>query len=304
MEMEYTDFENEGYLSSIKLNIQWFPGHMAKTKRLIADSLKQVDAAAEIIDARIPISSRNPIIDELLQTKPRIVLLNKADLSDPAANKQWVEFFKAQGIPAVLLSCQTGAGIGNFFKTAKELLAAKIARDASRGMNKSIRVMIVGVPNVGKSTFINKIAGEKKAKAEDRPGVTRSKQWIRLDSGVDLLDTPGILWPKFEDEDVGKNLAFTGAIKDEVYDFETVAALLCRKIAETYPKEIVERYKLADASALVESENPLEIIGRKRGFLLPGGVIDTERAANTVLDEFRSGKIGKITLEFPPKARV
>ncbi len=301
--MEYTEFENEGYLSSIKVNIQWYPGHMAKTKRLIADNLKQVDAVAEIIDARIPISSRNPIIDELLQTKPRIVLLNKADLSDPNANKAWAEFFKKQGIASVMLSCQTGAGISNFFKTAKELLSAKLERDALRGMNKSIRVMIVGVPNVGKSTFINKVAGEKKAKAEDRPGVTKTKQWIRLDSGVDLLDTPGILWPKFEDEQVGLNLAFTGAIKDEVYDFETVAALLCKKIAENYPNEIAQRYKLSSADLILNADNPLEVIGKRRGFLLPGGVIDTERAANTILDEFRSGKIGKITLEFPPQAR-
>ncbi len=301
--MEYTEFENEGYLSSIKVNIQWYPGHMAKTKRLIADNLKQVDAVAEIIDARIPISSRNPIIDELLQTKPRIVLLNKADLSDPNANKAWAEFFKKQGIASVMLSCQTGAGISNFFKTAKELLSAKLERDALRGMNKSIRVMIVGVPNVGKSTFINKVAGEKKAKAEDRPGVTKTKQWIRLDSGVDLLDTPGILWHKFEDEQVGLNLAFTGAIKDEVYDFETVAALLCKKIAENYPNEIAQRYKLSSADLILNADNPLEVIGKRRGFLLPGGVIDTERAANTILDEFRSGKIGKITLEFPPQAR-
>ncbi len=302
----YTDYSmsDDGYINSIKVNIQWFPGHMAKTRRLISDNLKLVDLAAEVVDARVPISSRNPIVDELLASKPRIVLLNKADLSDPKANEEWAEFFKKQGIPAVMISCQTGAGIGNFFATAKKLLANKLARDSARGMNKSIRVMITGVPNVGKSTFINKIAGEKKAKAEDRPGVTRSKQWIRLDSGIDLLDTPGILWPKFEDEEVGLNLAFTGAIKDEVYDYEMAAMLLAKKLAENYPKIIADRYKLADASELIDAENPLEIIGKKRGFLLSGGVIDTERTARMLLDEFRGGKIGRITLEFPPKQEI
>ncbi len=281
------------------INIQWFPGHMAKTKRIISEHLKEVDIVAEIVDARIPVSSRNPVINELLDGKKRIILLNKSDLSDDKINREWQEFFASFDIPAILLSCDTGKGIKEFTDKVRFMLKDKLQRDAARGMKKSLRVMIVGVPNVGKSTFINRIAGEKKTKTEDRPGVTRNKQWIRLSDGIDLLDTPGILWPKFEDQQVALNLAFTGAVKDDIFDYEAVAAALCKFLAETYPKDFCTRYKLESPELILDTDDPLSVIGKKRGFLISGGEIDTERTARMILDEFRGGKIGKITLERP-----
>ncbi|MDP4153337.1 MAG: ribosome biogenesis GTPase YlqF [Bacillota bacterium] len=284
------------------MNIQWFPGHMAKTKRLISDNLKLVDIAAEIIDARIPVSSRNPMIDSLLSGKKRMVLLNKADLADDRANRAWSSFFEKQGIAAVMTDASTGKGMAEFTSVSRKLLADKLKRDADRGMNKPVKVMIVGVPNVGKSSFINRIAGDKRAKVEDRPGVTRGKQWIRLSNGIELLDTPGILWPKFEDESVGLNLAYTGAVKDDIFDFESVATKLCLKLAEIAPDMLCKRYKLDSISDIINSDDPLSIIAKKRGFLISGGVADTERAAKVLLDEFRSGKLGRITLEQPPES--
>ena len=281
------------------INIQWFPGHMAKTRRIISEHLKEVDIVAEIVDARIPVSSRNPVINELLEGKKRIILLNKSDLSDDKINREWQEHFATLNIPTILLSCDTGKGIKEFTDKVRFMLRDKLQRDAQRGMKKSLRVMIVGVPNVGKSTFINRIAGEKKTKTEDRPGVTRNKQWIRLSDGIDLLDTPGILWPKFEDQQVALNLAFTGAVKDDIYDYEAVAATLCKRLSEVYSKEFCARYKLDTPKLILDTDNPLAVIGKKRGFLMSGGEIDTERAARMILDEFRGGKIGKITLERP-----
>lgn len=281
------------------INIQWFPGHMAKTRRIISANLKEVDIAAEILDARIPFSSRNPIVGELLSNKKKIVLLNKSDLSDDKVNREWQQHFAQQGIPTVMMSCNTGKGINEFISKVRTMLKDKINRDLARGMKKSVRVMIVGITNVGKSTFINRIAGEKKATAEDRPGVTRNKQWIRLADGIDLLDTPGILWPKFENKEAALNLAFTGAIKDDVYDYETVAALLAKRLAKTYPDEFCGRYKITDAGLIITSDNPLEIIGKNRGFMMSRGEIDTERTARMLLDEFRGGKIGRISLERP-----
>ena len=281
------------------INIQWFPGHMAKTRRIISEHLKEVDIVAEIVDARIPVSSRNPVLNELLEGKKRIILLNKSDLSDDKINRMWQEHFGSMDIPAILLSCDTGKGIKEFTDKVRFMLKDKLQRDALRGMKKSLRVMIVGVPNVGKSTFINRIAGEKKTKTEDRPGVTRNKQWIRLSDGIDLLDTPGILWPKFEDQQVALNLAFTGAIKDDIYDYEAVASSLCKVLAESYPQQFCSRYKIDTPDMILDTDEPLAVIGKKRGFLISGGEIDTERAARMILDEFRGGKIGKITLERP-----
>ncbi len=284
---------------AVGINIQWFPGHMAKTRRIISEHLKEVDIVAEVVDARIPVSSRNPVLNELLEGKKRIILLNKSDLSDDKINRMWQEHFASMDIPAILLSCDTGKGIKEFTDKVRFMLKDKLQRDALRGMKKSLRVMIVGVPNVGKSTFINRIAGEKKAKTEDRPGVTRNKQWIRLSDGIDLLDTPGILWPKFEDQQVALNLAFTGAIKDDIYDYEAVASSLCKVLAESYPQQFCSRYKIDTPDMILDTDEPLAVIGKKRGFLISGGEIDTERAARMILDEFRGGKIGKITLERP-----
>ena len=284
-------------------SIQWFPGHMAKTRRLMRESLRLVDIVVEVIDARIPISSRNPDLPGLVGSKPRIVLLNKADAADDNITKAWCEFYKAKGITAIPTDCRSGKGIKQFVPTVKEVLRPLLERRAQKGMEGApIRMMIVGIPNVGKSSFINRMAGSRRTKVEDRPGVTRGRQWVNLDSGIDLLDMPGILWPKFEDKRVGEYLAFTGAVKDDVVDIELLAMRLLELLNERYHKILCDRYKLTDEeTADIEAYDLLELVARKRGMLLPGGHVNTERAAIAVLDEFRSGKIGKITLETPEK---
>lgn len=278
-------------------SIQWFPGHMAKTRRLISESLSLVDCVAEVIDARIPESSRNPELDELCAAKPRILLLNKSDLADEKTTAEWVAAFRARGLYALAVDCKSGRGVAQFIPLLRRLLADRLRMLKEKGMpGRTLRVMVCGVPNAGKSTFINRVAGGKRAKAEDRPGVTRGRQWISLGSGLELLDTPGILWPKFEDPVVGEHLAFTGAVKDEVVDTELLAARLCETLAAEYADALSARYKLAPLPSQ-EGGELLQSIGKKRGLLLPGGQVDLERAAAMVLDEFRSGKIGRITLE-------
>lgn len=273
-------------------HINWYPGHMKKTRALIAESLKMVDIVIEVIDARIPVSSRNPIIDELVKSKRRLIILNKSDLSDPKANEAWAETFKKQGNLVLTMNCMTGIGVGQLYK-----LLSRLQDEKNEGQlrKKSLRMMIVGVPNVGKSSLINRMTGKKSAKTGDRPGVTKGKQWLGLENGMQLLDTPGILWPKFEDPQVGLNLAFCGSIKDEILDTASLALELIKVLQRDYPQLLKERYKLdeLDEDALVN----METIAAKRGFILPGKRIDYERCARTLLDEFRSGKIGNITLE-------
>lgn len=279
--------------------IQWFPGHMTKTKRQIQDKLKLVDAVAEIIDARIPISSRNPDLDELLKSKPRIILMNKADMADPIETKKWIEYYKAHGVTAIAIDCRMGKGLNGFFSSIKLLLKDQIENWNKKGMTgRSIRVMIVGVPNVGKSSFINRMSKGNKAKVEDRPGVTRGNQWFTIGKGFELLDTPGVLWPKFDDPKVGEKLAFTGAVKDQILDIELLAIRLLEFLNEENYTSFKSRYKLdnVDTSSLSGSEL-LNLIGKKRGMLISGGEIDTERAAIMVVDEFRAAKLGRITLE-------
>ncbi|MEG2421497.1 MAG: ribosome biogenesis GTPase YlqF, partial [Oscillospiraceae bacterium] len=280
-----------------RFHVQWYPGHMTKTRRQIEADLKNVDMVAELIDARIPLASRNPDIDTIVGDKPRLVILNRADQADPAGNRAWESYFKARGIFVLETDAKTGTGISRFSATIKELLKDKIAGWRAKGqVGRTIRVMVVGVPNVGKSTFINKVAKRKSAKAGDRPGVTRGKQWVAVDAGLDLLDTPGILWPKFEDETIGLHLAFTGAVKDEIMDVETLACRLMILLAQRYPAALLERYKVEDAKEL-EGWQILTKAAQKRGFLVSGGEVDTERMANILLDEFRGGKLGRITLE-------
>ena len=273
-------------------NINWYPGHMKKTRELIAENLKMVDIVIEVIDARIPVSSRNPIIDELVKTKKRIIILNKSDLSDGRANGEWGDFFKKQGNIVLSMNCMSGVGVNQLYK-----LLSRLQDEKNEGQirKKPLRMMIVGVPNVGKSSLINRLTGKKSAKTGDRPGVTKGKQWLSLENGMQLLDTPGILWPKFEDPEVGLNLAFCGSIKDEILDVATLALELIKVLQRDYPKLLQERYKLEEIEedALTNMEN----IARKRGFILPGKRIDYERCGKTLLDEFRSGKIGNITLE-------
>ena len=281
-----------------KMNIQWYPGHMTKTRRQIEADLKQVDAVCEIVDARIPISSRNPDIDSICAGKPRIVILNRMDLADPAATKRWAAYFRNKGMAAVATDCKTKRGIGEFQPAVRALLKEKIERDAARGMKRPIRVMVVGIPNVGKSTLINQISGRKGAKAENRPGVTRGKQWVTVESGFLLLDTPGILWPKFDDPTVGLMLAYTGAVKEDVIDLEELAWRLMELLYKRYPQAIRERYGI-DLPEGTPGYELLEAAGRKRGFLLARGEINTERMAKVLVDEYRSGKLGKFTLEEP-----
>lgn len=280
-------------------NIQWFPGHMTKTKRKIESSLKLVDAVAEVIDARVPISSRNPDLDRIIQKKPRIIILNKCDMADPKKTAQWISYYKAKGITAIAVDCKSGKGINNFSPTVKTLFADKIKQWESKGMvGRTIRVMVVGIPNVGKSSFINKLTKKTGAKAEDRPGVTRGNQWFTVDKTLDILDTPGVLWPKFDDQSVGEKLAFTGAVKDDVIDIELLSINLLEFLRDKYPEPLKARYKLENTDiSEIKPYELLKLIGKKRGMLISGGEIDTERAAITVLDEFRSAKLGKITLE-------
>ena len=280
------------------MNIQWYPGHMTKTRRQIEADLKQVDAICEIVDARIPISSRNPDIDSICGTKPRIVILNRMDLADPNATKRWVAYFKSKGIAAVPTDCKSKKGINDFLPAVRSVLKEKIERDAARGMKRPLRVMIVGIPNVGKSTLINQISGRKGAKAENRPGVTRGKQWVTVDGGLLLLDTPGILWPKFEDPNVGLALAFTGAVKEDVIDVEELACRLFELLYKRYPQAVKERYGI-DVPEETPGYELLEAAGKKRGFLLARGEIHTERMAKVLLDEYRGGKLGKLTFEYP-----
>lgn len=280
-------------------SIQWFPGHMAKTRRLITENLKQVDLVLEITDARIPQSSRNPELDHWVKGKPRIIMLNKSDNADDAKTKQWLEYYKKKGIPALACDCKTGTGVKDFMPLVRTVLADLIERREAKGMGgKAIRIMIVGIPNVGKSSFINRLSGSKRAKVEDRPGVTRGRQWVSLSKDLELMDMPGVLWPKFEDPLVGEKLAFTGAVKDDVVDIELLAARLLQYLAESYPERLKERYKLDTLEGL-DGFELLEAVGRKRGMLISGGEVNIERAAITVIDEYRGGKLGKITFEVP-----
>ena len=281
-----------------KMNIQWYPGHMTKTRRQMAEDLKLVDAVCEIVDARIPISSRNPDIDSICGSKPRLVILNRLDLADPDATNRWANYFKKQGIAAVATDCKSRKGIANFTPAVQQLLSEKIQRNANKGMTKALRIMIVGIPNVGKSTLINQISGRKGAKAENRPGVTRGKQWVLVDKDLLLLDTPGILWPKFEDPNVGLMLAYTGAVKEDVIDLEELSCRLMELLWKRYPEKVRERYGI-DAELDTPGWELLEAAAKKRGFLLARGEINTERMAKVLIDEFRSGKLGRFTLEAP-----
>ena len=285
-----------------KMNIQWYPGHMTKTRRQMEADLKQVDAVCEIVDARIPISSRNPDIDSICGSKPRILVLNRMDLADPDATQEWAAYFRSKGMAVIATDCKTRRGIADFTPAARAACAEKLQRDAARGMNRPLRVMVVGIPNVGKSTLINQISGRKGAKAENRPGVTRGKQWVTVDSGLLLLDTPGILWPKFEDRDVGMMLAFTGAVKEGVIDLEELACHLMELLHRYYPQALLDRYKI-EAPVETKGWELLEMAGKNRGYLLSGGEIHTERMAKVLVDEFRSGKLGKFTLEMPEERK-
>ena len=281
-----------------KMNIQWYPGHMTKTRRQIEADLKQVDAVCEIVDARIPMSSRNPDIDSICGSKPRIIVLNRMDLADPNATKKWAAYFKEKGMAVITTDCKTRRGIADFTPAARTACAEKLARDAARGMNRPLRVMVVGIPNVGKSTLINQISGRKGAKAENRPGVTRGKQWVTVDSGLQLLDTPGILWPKFEDPEVGMKLAYTGAVKEDILDIEELAVFLMKLLWTHNPEAVKARYGIEMPEDATGYEL-LEAAGRKRGFLMRGAEVDTERMSRILLDEFRGGKLGRFTLELP-----
>lgn len=279
--------------------IQWFPGHMAKTRRVISEHLKLVDVVIELLDARVPQSSRNPEIDSILKDKPRIIALNKSDLADPKQNNKWKDYFSKQGISVIYTNSITGLGLGEIKGKLKQLTRKKLESAQARGrMQRPIKTMVVGIPNVGKSAFINKIAGKASAETGDRPGVTRSQQWVRINPEIMLLDTPGILWPKFEDQLTGLNLAFTGAIKDEIMDTTELAVKLLEKLSVTYPEKIKERYKLENLTGK-KGVDLLEEAGRRRGCLVSGGEVDFNRISVILLDEFRGGKIGKITLEIP-----
>lgn len=281
--------------------IQWFPGHMTKTKRQIQSSLKLVDAVAEIIDARIPVSSRNPDLAKLVQNKPRVILLNKCDMANQTATKMWIDYFKKQNLVAIPVDCKSGRGLDKFAPAINTVMSHKIARLKEKGMvNPTIRIMIVGIPNVGKSSFINKMVKKNRAKVEDRPGVTRGNQWYTIAKNLEMLDTPGVLWPKFDDKTVGEHLAFTGAVKDQILDIELLAVRLLDFIKELKPADFITRFKLEnEVIENIDSYELLKMIGKKRGMLVSGGEIDTERAAIMLLDEFRSAKLGRITVEMP-----
>lgn len=287
---------------SEQMNIQWYPGHMTKARRMIEDNIKLVDIVCEIIDGRIPLSSRNPDIDEIAASKPRLIIFNRIDQADPNVTERWVNYFSAQGHGVMKTDSQSGKGVKAFSQKIKGVLKDELERRRAKGqVGKPIRAMIVGVPNVGKSSFINRIAGRRAAEASDKPGVTRGKQWIKIENGLELLDTPGILWPKFESQRVGENLAFTGAVKDDILDRETLAANLIVRLMENYPDRIEARYKFKPES----DKNGFELLeqaARKRGFLISGGDVDLERMAAILLDEFRGGKLGRVTLERPEDA--
>lgn len=279
-------------------NVQWFPGHMAKARRMIKETAAMVDAVCEVTDARIPLSSRNPEVDELVGGKPRMLILNRIDQADPAMTDRWADFYKKQGIFVIKTDSKSGKGTGGFQSAVRSLLREKIEYYNSRGQTgRLLRIMILGIPNVGKSSFINRIACRKAAEASDRPGVTRGKQWINIGSGIEMLDTPGLLWPKFEDKEIGERLAFTGAVKDDILDTELLGARLLALLAKEYPQAVEDRYKFKP-----EGEAGFELLekaARKRGFIVSGGEPDTERMSRVLLDEFRGGKLGRITLESP-----
>lgn len=285
-----------------KMNIQWFPGHMTKAQRMIEENLSMVDAVCEILDARIPYSSRNPDIDRLAGDKPRLVILNRVDLADPQMTAHWRKYFESRGLAILETDAKSGKGVGSFAPAVRRLLKDKLAAYEAKGqVGRPLRVMILGIPNVGKSTFINRVAGRKAAIAGDKPGVTRGKQWINIDQGLDLLDTPGILWPKFDSQEVGEMLAITNAIKADVLDKETLGANFMLRLRELYPKAIEERYKFVPDPDMNGFEL-LEQAAKKRGFLVSRGEYDIERMANTLLGEYHDGKLGRLTLEAPPDA--
>ena len=284
-----------------KQTVQWFPGHMAKTRRLIKESLTRVDCVTEILDARIPLSSRNSEIGEITAGKPRIILLNKCDMADEKVTADWIKYFRSTGAEALAVDCRSGKGLNAYTPLVRKVLAEKIKANTDRGMaGKALRVMVVGIPNTGKSSFINKMAGRVRAKVADRPGVTTSNQWFFIGNGIELLDTPGVLWPKFDDPVVGDRLAFIGSVKDAVLDIETMAVRLLDVLRDGYPDRLSERYKIDNFDEL-QSWEILELIGRKRGMLISGGEVNTERASVMLLDEYRGGKLGRISMEFPPR---
>lgn len=290
---------SNGEKSLSKVVINWFPGHMAKTRRLIKESLPFVDLVTEIVDARIPMSSSNPELKEMIGNKPRIVLLNKCDVADEKATARWVQYYKDNGMYALPVDCRSGKGLNAYLPLVRQVLKDKIKRNTEKGMaGKPLRVMVVGIPNTGKSSFINKMAGRNRAKVADKPGVTRSNSWFAVGSGIELLDTPGVLWPKFEDKSVGDKLAFIGSVKDEILDSETMAMRLINVLKNGYSERIAERFKISSFEDKEDYEI-LEMIGRKRGMLISGGEIDYERASVMLLDEYRGGKLGRLTLEFP-----
>ncbi len=280
-------------------SIQWFPGHMMKTKRKIESQLKLIDAVAVLLDARVPYSSCNPDLRSVINNKPRLVVLNKCDMADPEETKKWIRLFKEKGIAAIALDCKSGKGLNTFIPTVKNVLADKIKAWEAKGMKgKTVKVMVVGIPNVGKSSFINRMSKQNRARVEDRPGVTRGNQWFTIGKGFDLLDTPGVLWPKFNDKLVGEKLAYIGSVKDDILDTEHLAGRLLEYLRDNFPDSVCVRYKLdKEHIAQLEGYDILELVGRKRGMLISGGEINTERAAATVLDEFRGGLLGKITLD-------
>lgn len=284
-------------------NIQWFPGHMTKTKRQIQASLKLVDAVAEILDARIPLSSKNPDLQKLIQNKPKVVLLNKCDMANQTATSRWIDYYASQGITAIAVDCKSGKGLNKFAPAVNNVLSECRERLKAKGMvNPMLRIMIVGIPNVGKSSFINRVAKQNRAKVEDRPGVTRGNQWYSIAKNIEMLDTPGVLWPKFDDKIVGERLAFTGAVKDQILDTELLAVRLLDFLRSLKPADFIARFKLEDIDLdAIDSYELLNVIGKKRGMLISGGEINTERAAIMLLDEFRSGKLGRITLEMPER---
>lgn len=282
-------------------NLQWYPGHMAKTRRLIEENLKYIDAVVEITDARVPLSGRNPCFDDIITSKPRIIIMNKTDLADPDISKEWSEYFKHIGLNVIPVSCESGLGIKELTSQIRNSLSERLQKDALRGVNRPIRIMMIGIPNVGKSTLINRISKKAAAKTGDRPGVTRSKQWVRLQNGLEMLDTPGILPPKFDNQQIAKKLAYTGAIRDEIIDCELLCCELLEFLRDNYPQKLIERYKIDTNISDKQGYDLLLLIGKRRGCVISGGEIDTQRASAIILDEFRSAKIGRITLERPKK---
>lgn len=299
MKDEFDDFDDLALKNVNSQQIHWFPGHMMKTLRLMATEIKNVDVVIVLLDARIPFSSKNPEIEEIIKNKNRIYILNKQDLADPEITAQWIKYFRDHETGAIALNSKTGKNFSNVNQQIEKELKDLLARRQARGIEGTkIRAMLVGIPNVGKSTFINGMAGEQRARAEDRPGVTRGKQWITIDN-FDLLDMPGVLWRKFDNQNIAANLAFIGSIKDQILDIETLAVSLIDQIKENYPQMLMERYSLTKEDLEIENYDILGKIAKKRGMLLPGGVENTERAAIMLCDEFRASKLGRITLERP-----